>query len=59
VPNVNLRLSPEEAAAARAQAKQEELRAGVPVSMSAVIRRDLRRDLYDGRLLDRRHPPAP
>jgi hypothetical protein len=47
VPNVNVRLSPEEAAAARATAEQEEQRAGVPVSMSAVIRRAIGRDLLD------------
>jgi hypothetical protein len=47
VPNVNVRLSPEEAAAARAQAEQEEQRAGIPVSMSAVIRRAIRRDLLE------------
>jgi hypothetical protein len=47
VPNVNVRLTAEEAAAARAEAEQEEQRAGVPVSMSAVIRRAIRRDLLD------------
>jgi hypothetical protein len=47
VPNVNVRLSPDQAAAARRQAEQEERRAGVPVSMSAVIRRAIRRDLLE------------
>ena len=47
MPNVNVRLTAEEAAAARAEAEQEEQRAGVPVSMSAVIRRAIRRDLLD------------
>jgi hypothetical protein len=55
VPNVNLRLSAEEAAATRAQAEQEEQRAGVPVSMSAVIRRAIRRDLLE----DNRESKAP
>jgi hypothetical protein len=49
VPNVNVRLSPEEAAAARTQAEREEQHAGVPVSMSVVIRRAIRRDLLEGR----------
>jgi hypothetical protein len=47
VPNVNIRLTSEEVAAARAQAEQDERRAGIPVSMSAVIRRAIRRDLLD------------
>ena len=47
MPNVNVRLSPDQAAAARRQAEQEERRAGVPVSMSAVIRRAIRRDLLE------------
>jgi hypothetical protein len=36
------------------QAQQEERRAGVPVSMSAVIRRAIRRDLLE----DRAEPKA-
>jgi hypothetical protein len=54
VPNVNVRLSRKEAAAARAQAEQEEQRAGVPVSMSAVIRRAIRRDLLEDAEPERR-----
>jgi hypothetical protein len=47
VPNINVRLNEKEVAAARAEAEQEERRAGVPVSMSAVIRRAIRRDLLE------------
>jgi hypothetical protein len=47
VPNLNIRVSAEEAEAARAKAEREEQRTGLPVSVSAVYRRAFRGDLLE------------